>query len=162
MKSFEPFTLRALSASLLLAALALPAADAAAQGPRALVGAWTNATSDSYGANPRSMLIFSESGRYQLSIQRNSLPKFAAGNRTKGTAAEDHAVVEGTINHFGRYTVDHKTHTLVFHIEGSSYPNWIGTRQERPFTIVKGVLTYKVASASGTGQPGEVTWQRIK
>ena len=94
--------------------------------------------------------------------QRATLPKIASNNRTKGTPQEDHAVVEGSINHFGRYTVDDKKKTVTFHIEGSTFPNWIGTTQERPYTITGDVLVYKVAVVSGTGQPGETGWKRAK
>ena len=152
----------AISASLLLAGLALPAADAAAQGAKQLVGSWTILKSDSYGENPRGLLIFSADGRYQLSIQRATLPKFASSIRTKGTPQEDHAVVEGSINHFGRYTVDDKEKAINFQIEGSTFPNWIGTAQKRPYTIKGDQLTYKVSVVSGTGQPGETSWKRAK
>ncbi len=152
----------AISALLLLAGLALPAADTMAQGAKQLVGAWDTPKSASYGENARGLLIFTADGHYQLSIQRATLPKIASNNRTKGTPQEDHAVVEGSINHFGRYTVDDKKKTVTFHIEGSTFPNWIGTTQERPYTITGDVLVYKVAVVSGTGQPGETGWKRAK
>ena len=98
----------AFSALLLLAGLALPAADTMAQGARQLVGSWDTPKSASYGENARGLLIFTADGHYQLSIQRATLPKIASNNRTKGTPQEDHAVVEGSINHFGRYTVTTK------------------------------------------------------
>ena len=44
----------------------------------------------------------------------------------------------------------------------STFPNWIGTTQERPYTITGDVLVYKVAVVSGTGQPGETGWKRAK
>jgi hypothetical protein len=151
--------LSAISASLLIAGLAI-APGAAAQTAKDLVGSWTNPVSDSYGANARGLLIFSGDGRYQLSIQRATLPNIASNNRTKATPKEEHAIVEGSINHWGRFTVDGKKNILTFHIEGSTFPNWIGTTQERPFTLKPGVLTYKVAIVSGTGQPGETSWKR--
>ena len=153
--------LSAISASLLIAGLAM-APGAAAQSAKHFVGSWSNPVSNSYGENARGLLIFSADGRYQLSIQRASLPKVASNNRTKATPQEEHAIVEGTINHFGRYTVDGKKNLLTFHIEGSSFPNWNGTTQERPFTLKDGVLTYKVAASSGTGQPGTTSWKRVK
>ena len=152
----------AASALLLLAGFALPAADALAQGAKQLVGAWDTPKSESYGENARGLLIFTADGHYQLSIQRATLPKFASNNRTKGTPQEDHAVVEGSINHFGRYTVDEKKKALTFHVDGSTFPNWIGTTQERPYTIKDDVLVYKVAVVSGTGKPGETGWKRAK
>jgi hypothetical protein len=153
--------LSAVSAALLLGAFAVPG-DAAAQGAKPLVGTWNNPISDSYGANARGLLIFTADGHYQLSIQRASLPKVASNVRTKATPQEEHAIVEGSINHYGRYTVDDKKKSLTFQIEGSSFPNWIGTTQERPFEIKGDTLIYKVSMVSGTGKPGETGWKRAK
>jgi hypothetical protein len=154
-------TLSAVSASLLLAAAAAPA-GAVSNEEKKFVGSWTSPISTSYGDNARGLLIFSADGRYQLSIQRAVLPKVASNNRTKATPQEEHAIVEGSINHFGRYTIDHKKNILTLNIEGSTFPNWIGTSQQRSYTIKNGVLTYKVTAASGTGQPGETSWRRAK
>ena len=54
---------------------------------------------------------------------------FASNNRDAGTAEENKAVSQGTISHFGTYTVDEGGKTLSFHVEGSSFPNWEHTIQ---------------------------------
>jgi hypothetical protein len=154
--------LSAVPAACLLIALAVPAGEANANDAKKIVGAWSSPVSASYGDNPRGLLVFSSDGYYSLTILRANLPKVASNNRTKATPQEEHAIVEGSINHFGRYKVDAKKKILTFQIEGSTFPNWIGTTQERPFSIKDGVLTYKVAAASGTGQPGETSWRRAK
>jgi hypothetical protein len=48
---------------------------------------------------------------------------------TKGTAEENKAAISGIVSHFGTYTVDEPGKTLVFHVEGSAYPNWDQTQQ---------------------------------
>jgi len=154
-----------------LLALAISAGDAAAQGMKALAGSYSIVSSsgmvdgkraETYGEKPKGMLILNGDGRYQLSILRNDLPKFASNARVKGTPEENKAVVGGAINHFGRYSVDEKEKTITFNVEGSTFPNWAGTTQKRPFTLKGGTLTYQVlASSAGTGS-GEVIWQRIK
>jgi hypothetical protein len=146
------------SVSLLLAAGEVPA-----QSAKSLVGAWTVVqVGDTYGKDPKGRLIFDPGGRYVLTITRADLPKFAANSRLKGTADENRAVVGGSISHFGRYKVNEKDKTLTLDIESSTYPNWNGTTQTRPFTLVKDELRYKVAAPSAGGQPGEVVWRRIK
>jgi len=136
---------------------------ALAQSAKTLVGAWTLVdVGDTYGKNPRGSLMFDGSGRYTLTITRSDLPKFAANSRVKGTAAENQAVVGGSIAHFGRYEV--KDNILILKIEGSTFPNWIGTSQERPLTVAKDELRYKVAvpsAGAGTGS-NEVVWKRAK
>ena len=164
-------TLAAISASLLLLSLAMPAGDAAAQGAKSIVGSWALVSTDNvdasgkrtpiFGPNPRASLIFTSNGRYSLYISRASLPKFAAGNREKGTADENKAVVGGVISHIGRYTVDEKDKTFTFHVESSTYPNWDGTAQKRPFTVSGDELKYTNAAASGGGR-ADLVWKRIK
>jgi len=107
------------------------------------------------GPNPRASLIFTSNGRYSLYISRASLPKFAAGNREKGTADENKAVVGGVISHIGRYTVDEKDKTFTFHVESSTYPNWDGTAQKRPFTVSGDELKYTNALLRAVDAP---TW----
>jgi len=136
---------------------------ALAQSAKTLVGAWTLVdVGDVYGKNPKGSLIFDASGRYALTITRSDLPKFAANSRVKGTPEENKAVVNGSISHFGRYEVKDKT--LIMKIESSTFPNWNGTSQERPLTVAKDELRYKVATPSagpGTGA-NEVVWKRAK
>jgi len=164
-------TLSAIAASLLLLSLAVPAGDAAAQGARSLVGTWTMVSSDTidasgkrtptFGPSPRGSLIFASNGRYSINIARAGLPKFASDNRAKGTAEENQAIVAGSIAHFGKYTVDEKDKAFTFHIETSTYPNWDGTAQKRPFTVSGDELKYRVAAGSAGGRV-ELVWKRVK
>ncbi len=145
--------------------LTVASGAALAQSAKSLVGAWTLVdVGDTYGKNPKGSLIFDASGRYALTITRSDLPKFASNSRVKGTPDENKAVVGGSISHFGRYKVNAKDKTLVMEIEGSTYPNWNGTSQSRPFTVAKDELRYKVAvpsAGAGTGS-NEVVWKRAK
>jgi hypothetical protein len=151
--------------------LAFSTGEVSAQGMKALAGSYSIVSSsgmidgkrvETYGEKPKGMLILSGDGRYQLSILRNDLPKFASNARIKGTAEENKAVVGGAINHFGRYSVDEKEKTITFNIEASTFPNWAGTIQKRPFTLKGGTLTYQVLASSGGTGSGEVVWQRNK
>jgi hypothetical protein len=167
----RPSILATITASLLLISLALFTGNAAAQGAKNLVGTWTivstntvdaaGKTSPTFGPNPRGSLIFTSDGRYSLTFARASLPKFTAGSRDKGTADENRAVVAGSLSHFGKYTVDEKDKSLTFHVETSTYPNWDGTSQKRPFTVSGDELKYTTAAASGGGS-AEVVWRRNK
>ena len=164
-------TLTAISALLLVAGLAASVGDAAAQGAKSLVGTWTIVASDTvdasgkrtptFGPNPRGSLIFTANGRYSLTLARTTLPKFASDNRTKGTAEENQAIVSGSLSHFGKYTTDDKDKSFTFHVETSTYPNWDGTTQKRPFTVSGDELKYSTAAASGGGR-AELVWKRVK
>jgi hypothetical protein len=142
-----------------------------------LVGAWTLLLDDgvksdgsrvpTFGPNPIGTLIFTPNGRYSLQIMRaiNRGP-FASNNRDTGTADENKAVSQGTISHFGTYSVDEAGKTIKFHIEGSSFPNWENTNQTRLVTaITDEVLTYTNPSSSTPAQGfthAELVWKKAK
>ena len=102
-----------------------------------------------FGPNPRGRAIFDGNGRYALMTSRSDLPKFASNNRVEGTPEEYTAIVKGFISHFGKYTVNEADGTISFNIENSSFPNWNGTEQKRPFTINGDELKWTTAGSSG-------------
>lgn len=160
--------LRAL-ASLLLATC-LPVSAAFAQTAAELVGTWSLVSLtvlrsgnevEVLGPHPQGQLIFQGDGRYVLVGVRADLPKFASGNRLLGTAEENQKIIGGHFAHFGTYTVDPDGHTIVFHIQRSTFPNWDGEVQRRPFTLVGDRLTYTTPGTFGYGM-SKVVWQREK
>ena len=104
--------------------------------------------------------MFLENGRYSLTIMRSDLPKFAANNRTQGTADENKATVAGMITHFGRYTATADSFTYI--VEASSFPNWNGTEQKRAMKISGDELQYTNPAPSGGGAPATLVWKRVK
>jgi Lipocalin-like domain len=103
----------------------------------------------SFGPNPKGLFIFDPSGRYSFQMFRPDLPKFASNSRMTGTAEENKAVVQGTLSHFGTYTVNEKEGTFSVRPDASSFPNWAGTIQPaRKFTIIKDELTITNPSSS--------------
>lgn len=153
-------TLTALALSLL--GVVLPLGEAVAQqnnSKEQLVGTWTYVSVDIvradgsrvplFGLNPSGIASFDANGRYVLLTTRTGLPKFASNNRNEGTAEENKAVVEGSIAHFGTYTVNEADKTITFHIRTSTFPNWNGIDQTRPFTLTATELKWTTAASSG-------------
>ncbi len=135
-----------------------------------LVGTWTSVSNDTirpdgsrtpnYGPNPQGLAIFDGNGHYLLLVARAGLPKFTSNNRMEGTPEENQAIVQGSIAHFGWYTVNKADSTITFHIETSTFPNWSGTEQKRPITITGDELKWTTPS-SGSGL-AEVVLKRVK
>ena len=73
---------------------------------------------------------------------------------------ENKAVVQGSIAHFGRYVVNEADKTLVFQIETSTFPNWNGVEQKRPFTLTEDELKWTTAASSGG--TAEVVLKRVR
>ncbi|MNZ92114.1 hypothetical protein D3C78_1111250 [compost metagenome] len=67
------------------------------------------------------------------------------------------------ICYFGRYQVDESEQRVVHQVEGSSFPNWIGSRQVRFYRFSGDRLELRTVPLQfGNGvQTGELVWQRI-
>lgn len=138
-----------------------------------LVGTWTLVAVDNvfpdgsrlhlYGEQPSGILMFDAAGRYALQIFSAGRPQFSSSDKSKGTAEEYQAAMQGSNAHFGRYLVADDA-TITFDIEHASLPNWEGTVQERSFTLVGDALTYTVPTPTtgGAKATGEVKWQRAR
>ena len=114
-----------------------------------------------YGPDPQGILMFDAEGRYSLQIFRSGRARFASNDKSRGTAEEYQATVEGTNSHFGSYAVDEASHVITFQIEHASYPNWEGTEQKRSYTRDGDELRYTVpTTTTGNGAIGEVVWRR--
>jgi len=143
---------------------------ATAQAANTLVGTWQLVSSDNilngkrtpiYGENPQGLTIFTADGYYMTEYIRQDLPKFASNSRVAGTPEENKAVVQGSIASFGHYTVNDANKEIIFNIERSTFPNWVGAVQKRAYTLVGNELRYTVLGAS-TGQgSAEVVLKRV-
>jgi hypothetical protein len=160
--------------ALILMGLALLPSNAAAQQKSIkdqIVGTWTLVSttgrladgSPTWGTNPKTLLLFTDNGRFSAHLMRSDRSKFAANSRLKGTPDENKATVEGTLSYFGTYTISEPDKTITYHIEGSSYPNWNGTDQKRPIlSLTADELKYANPAPSGGTAASELLWKRAK
>lgn len=157
----------ALIAAAFGAMLSLPAS---AQTAKDVVGAWAHVVnvntaadgskSDPFGANPKGQAIFTSDGRYSIMFHRAEMPKIAANNRVQGTVEENRAIVGGMIALYGSYTVVDKT--IVLKVEGSSYPNWVGTEQRRPISTFNADEIQIINMGGSAGGRNDLVLKRIK
>ncbi|MGZ5202016.1 MAG: lipocalin-like domain-containing protein [Telluria sp.] len=151
-------------ASMVLSSV-VPAAHAAAPD---LAGTWTLVAADvqrpngnierDYGEAPKGRLSIDAQGRYALQIFKAERPRFASGDKSAGTGDEFRAAVLGSSTHYGNVAV--QDGQLVFHIEGSSFPNWEGTVQRRSFELEGDELRYRVPARPDGGIPISI-WRRM-
>jgi hypothetical protein len=143
-----------------------------AQSAKDVVGTWDYVSAETvapdgkrsptFGPKPKGILIFEANGRYALIVTRSDQPKFASNNRLQGTPEENKAIVQGSISHFGTYAVNEAEKSITFHVQTSTFPNWDGVDQKRPFTVSGDELKYTVPVASGGGGSAEVVLKRLK
>ena len=129
---------------------------------KSVAGTYSAVSVSAFGDNPRGQMILTPSGRYSIVVGRAKLSPVAAGARNKGTDAENKALVDGSISHFGKYTIDDGGKAITFHVEMSSFPNWDGKPQKRPLKVTKDTLTYTVLTPSNATAPADVIWKRVK
>ena len=151
-----------------IACLAIALPSAVAQTAKELVGTWSlqsdvSVTSDGrklqpFGPNPRGTAIFDSTGHFAIVVSRPDLPKFASDNRMTGTAEENAAIVRGSIAFFGTYSV--KNGAIVQHIEGGTWPGWVGTDQKRTITsFANDQQTWTTVPTFGG--MSELRWSRV-
>jgi hypothetical protein len=151
----QQISLKLIAMALLSLGVALSAGKAVGQQAGStlkdqLVGTWmlvSNYTEredgskvETFGPNPKGILMVD--GHLSLQEVRSDLPKFASNDRQEGTTEENKAIVQGSIGHFGRYTLDEGAKTLTIHLEGCSFPNWTGTDLKRSITLTGDELTW--------------------
>lgn len=160
-------------AKTLLGGLIIPASAALAMPPAAppmLAGTWTLAAAEvlhadgtrtaDFGVAPRGLLLIDKQGHYSLQIFRADRPRFASGDKAKGSEAEYRAAVMGSSTHFGTVSVDGARGELIFHIEGASFPNWEGRVQRRQYELKGDTLSYRVPPRPNGDVPISV-WRRM-
>jgi polyisoprenoid-binding protein YceI len=139
---------------LTILALVLMCSLAATAQTADIVGTWSLVAADrqlpdgtrasDYGNNPHGLVIFAADGYYSVQIYRADRLKFSSGDKLKGTPEEYKDASLSTSSHFGRYTVDSVKHTIAFHIDRSTFPNWDGTTQVRAYEMKGDELSWKV------------------
>ena len=155
---------------LLFLGVVLSASEVVAQSTQDLAGTWTLVSvvteqggnkTDTYGPNPKGILMVDANGRYVITFARANLPKVASNNRTTATPEENKAIVGGSLTHFGTISVNTADKTFTFKIETATFPNWDGTEQQRPFTVTGDELQYTVPVGSAGGTE-TVVWKRAR
>jgi hypothetical protein len=147
-------------------------AGAADTQPLSLQGTWVmtaayeitaNGTrTTNFSEHPEGLLMVDSEGRYSLQIFRPDRPKFASGDKTRGTPDEYREAALGSSTHTGHVVIDPARNKLIFKIDTASYPNWEGAEQVRDYTYKDNILTYSVpASASGNGTVAYSVWRHL-
>jgi hypothetical protein len=87
------------------------------------------------GEHVTGQLIYDADGNMSTHMMRDDRPTFASNDPAQGTDAEVRAAFEGHFSYFGTYTVNPGEQTVTHHVQGCSYPNWIGNDQVRYYSF---------------------------
>jgi hypothetical protein len=106
-------------------------------------------------------LMFDSNDHFLIVITRSDRPKFASNSGQAGTR-KNLSTLQLSIASFGTYSINDPDHTINVHIEGSTFPKWIGTEQKRWFAVDGDQLKLANSSPSGGRGTAELVWKRVK
>jgi hypothetical protein len=107
-------------------------------------------------------LMFDSNDHFLIAITRSGVPKSASNFGNAGTDRENKVPLQRCIACFGTYSVNDADHTISAHIEGSSFPKWIGTAQKRQFTVTGDKLKWTNSSQPGGAGTADLVWKQVK
>lgn len=143
-----------------------------AQGPNKVVGTWRmvsaqldpqGANTPAYGPNPHGWLVFTQDLTFVEVLTDPRVPRFASNVRGQGTDAENRAAMAGGIGFFGRYTVDDRGEFSGNRVEGSTFPNWVGsvrTRDDLQMVVDGDRMIETFRRPEGTQI--RIVWERVR
>jgi hypothetical protein len=112
------------------------------------------------GERPTGRLVYDAGGAMMLQMMRTGRKEAIA---TPATARDkgNQRVILGYDSYFGRYTVDEKAGTVTHHVEGSLFPEDLGSDWVRPFTLQGDTLTLRLTSDTD-GLTRTLVFQRMR
>lgn len=107
-------------------------------------------------------LSYDNHGNMSSHVMRVDRPTFVSDDSGSGTDSEVRAAFEGHTSYFGTYTIDTSVLTVTHHVQGASYPNWMGHDQVRYYRIdgVHLVLSSPPIPDHGESLEYILTWER--
>ena len=112
------------------------------------------------GEKPTGRLVYDASGAMMLQMMRTGR-KDAISPPANPRDKTNPRVILGYDSYFGRYTVDEKAGTVTHHVEGSLFPEDLGSDWVRPFTLDGDKLTLRLTSPAD-GLTRTLVFQRMR
>jgi len=140
------------------------------------VGTWKLISMENFSStpnmpyeNPSGYLMYDSTSHMAVQImRRQDCPKFASGKLDQGTPQEIKAAFLGYGAYYGTYELREKEGLVIHHIEGSLFPNEIGTDNIRYYEFfgdrvrltIPAIIDGKVQPKSPNAR--SLVWERVK
>jgi hypothetical protein len=111
-----------------------------------------------FGDHPVGRILYQKNGEMSAQLMRPAPSPFANPDPLKATAEESDRAWRSYIGYWGKFRVDSETRTVVHHIEGGWFPNWIGQEQIRSFRFKRDSL---ILEADSPAWHATLVWRRI-
>lgn len=129
------------------------------------LASWENRSADGqvtypFGQDAARYITYTEDGYMFVAIMTASRPLFSSEDILGGSTEEKAAAAETYISYCGTYEIQGEK--VIHHIEVSSFPNWVGSDQERIFELKedKLLLSTRPLLLSGRQQTAHLVWER--
>ena len=152
----------------------IPAAGRCGMGREQFLGAWRLVSYEltaqdgsvryPFGESPIGLAVFTADGYASAQLMRGGRQRFRTDSLRDGTPEEMAGAFAGYVAYFGKCDVDEATRTLVTHVEGSLFPNWMGGDQVRNYEFRDGklILMPQALLVQGEAVTGSLTWERVE
>lgn len=111
-----------------------------------------------FGDSPSGALLYQADGHMSAQLRTGNPKRFASDDDFRATTAEMAEAWQTYFGYWGTFKIDAEKGMVVHHVEGSLFPNWIGTEQVRFFRFDgPNRLTLEAQSAAGRYR---LAWQR--
>lgn len=115
-----------------------------------------------FGDDPVGILIYSADGFMSAQISRRERQDFASGNRWNGTTEEMAQAYKDYLAYFGTYQIKQSESEIEHTVEGSLFPDYLGSVQLRCFEHSAGHLILRTPPmpAGAHTVTGQLVWSR--
>jgi hypothetical protein len=115
------------------------------------------------GSEPTGLLLYDTSGRFSMQISRHDRPVFTHHYFEDLAPDELKLAVSGYFAYFGKYQIDEDAGVVTHEVEGSLFPNWTGSDQERHFEFQgkRLILTKHHHADDSDPRGGRQVWERL-
>jgi hypothetical protein len=142
-------------------------ASPATAGTAPFIGAWRLVSFTSFDADSRAprpgaydtgIIIYDASGRMTAQLMHSS----NRADRAPSTTDDRAAAYRRYLGYWGPFTVDTATGVVVHHVEGSSNPSWVGSKQIRHFSFAEEGTRLTLSVKSGDRVTSTLVWERLR
>ena len=111
-----------------------------------------------FGNSPVGLLVYQAEGRMSAQVSTGSPTRLSSDDSLEATVEEAAGAWRAYFGYWGCFQVCPEEGVVVHRVQGSSFPNWIGTEQPRHFRF-DGANRLILATKSASGRY-TLTWQR--
>lgn len=109
------------------------------------------------GKDAIGQLMYDGQGRVSAQLARRDQAKFSDDDWQKASTEEKASAWGNYFGYFGSFTIDEPARTVVHRIQGSWFPNLLGTEQRRVYRFEGDQLIFNASTAWGENR---IVWEK--